>query len=88
MIYNCSVQGQGIKLSGSGTFGLISAKNTGLISHSFSTAEVVSVEGIEVAGIVHTNEGKLISNYFTGDVEGSVAAGIVMYEYVRQKISK
>ena len=35
---------------------------------------------MSVAGIVGTNEGKLLSNYFTGYIgQGAISAGIVYY---------
>lgn len=77
VIYNCSVQGTAVKLTGSARVGLIASHNEGMISYSFSTAEIIGQEGMQLGGIVHTNGGKLLSNYFTGYVEGAEAAGIL-----------
>ncbi len=73
IIYNCSVQGTGVT---SGVLkGVIAAINEGMISHSYSGIEV---KGNGASGIVANNEnGKLLSNYFTGYIEsGSMAYGI------------
>lgn len=82
VIFNCSVQGTGITFSGSGNAGLIAGVNNGTISHSFSTAEIIgsSVDvGVGVGGIVETNNGTLISNYFTGYIcSTDPSAGILL----------
>ena len=77
MIFNSSVQGTGIEITET-SIGLISYVNRGLISFSYSTAEIVSSAG-QIGGIVHTNGGKLLSNYFTGYINAgnSSAAGII-----------
>jgi len=75
VIFNCSVQGTGVTIDGSGNLGLMAANNAGLISHSYSSAEIIQSSRI-IGGIVHTNNGKLLSNYFTGYIN-STGAGIV-----------
>ena len=80
VIFNCSVQGNAINDSQSNTDtsgnGLIAGNNFGLVSHSFSTAEVLSTGGL--GGIVGNNgtTGKILTCYFTGYIEQG--AGIVM----------
>ncbi len=75
VIFNCSVQGNGISLSGSEA-GVISGSNLGLISYSYSSIEIISATHA-IGGIAHTNEGKLWSNYFTGYI-GATGAGITV----------
>lgn len=76
VIFNCSVQGYVKALTG-GVGGLIAGVNYGLISHSYSSAEIVESTA-QLGGIVHTNGGKLSSNYFVGYINGSETAGILM----------
>jgi len=79
VIFNSSVQGTGRKLEGAGTVGLIAGVNNGMISYSYSTAEIIS-STVEIGGITHTNNAKLLSNYFTGYIESDeevTAAGIL-----------
>ena len=70
VIFNSSVQGSGIKFTGSGTAGLIAGKNKGLISYCYSSAEIISTS-MSLGGIVGVNGGKLMSDYFTGYIETS-----------------
>jgi len=78
VVFNSSVQGNGIKFTGSGNAGLISGQNEGMISYCFSTAEIVEGSA-QLGGIVHTNNGKLLSNYFTGYIgTSSKSAGVVV----------
>lgn len=80
VIFNCSVQGNAIEdkktYSDTSGNGLIAGNNFGLVSHSFSTAEVLSTGGL--GGIVGNNgaTGKISTCYFTGYIEQG--AGIVM----------
>lgn len=76
VVFNCSVQGEQGKVSEE-TLGLIVTTNTGLVSHSYSSAEFA--EATSVGGIVHTNSGRIISCYFTGYIENTGnSAGIVV----------
>lgn len=80
VIFNSSVQGYGITISSGQYLGLIASKNSGLISYCYSSAEIINVNG-ELGGIVHTNEDKLLSNYFTGYIRSEAdinLAGIVV----------
>ena len=76
VIFNSSVQGSNITLTG-GDVGLITQVNTGLVSHCFSSAEIIKTSGA-VGGIVATNKAKLLSNYFTGYINNSASAGILL----------
>ncbi len=60
VIFNSSVQGHELEMTG----GLIANTNAGMISYSYSTAEVLS--GGAVGGIASQNNGKIMSCYFTG----------------------
>ncbi|MBO5955100.1 MAG: hypothetical protein J6Q13_03975, partial [Clostridia bacterium] len=75
VIFNSSVQGNGLTINAS-NLGLIACKNVGLISYCYSTAEIISTTAT-VGGIVQMNNGKLLSNYFTGYINSSSAAGVV-----------
>lgn len=63
MLFNASVQGHELTMSAS-EVGLIAHKNTGLISHAYSTAEVINCNS--AGGIVHQNNGRIMSSFFTG----------------------
>lgn len=81
VIFNSSIQGYGNTIVGDGKAGIIVGKNTGLISYCYSSAEIKQTI-VETAGIVHTNIGKLLSNYFTGYIsteENKHIAGITVY---------
>lgn len=81
-IFNSSVQGTGLTLSGENV-GLIANTNSGLVSHSYSTAEITNVTCNSLGGIVNTNNtapAKIDTCYFTGyiaNTQTATAAGIV-----------
>lgn len=78
VIYNCSVQGTNITLSGTNV-GLIANQNKGLVSHSYSSAEIIGCEN-GTGGIVGQNAGKINTCYFTGYIkneENVLAGGII-----------
>lgn len=68
VIFNCSVQGVNID-AGNGMLGLIAYHNNGMVSYCYSSAEVI--KSTNVGGIVYQNDGKMLSNYFTGYIESS-----------------
>lgn len=80
VIFNSSVQGNGITVEGSGDLGLIAGRNEGLVSFCYSSAEIIST-GVDTSGIVYMNAGKMMSNYFTGYIEavdgGVFTAGVI-----------
>ena len=77
VVFNCSVQGTGINMVSSTSLGLITYLNQGMVSYSYSSIELKESAN-SVGGIVHTNCGKLLSNYFTGYIKSSTAAGILV----------
>lgn len=78
LIFNSSVQGKSVKISGGSSLGLITNTNNGKVAYSYSTAEIISVESI-ISGIAHTNAGTIDSCYFTGYINNDTqnAAGII-----------
>lgn len=79
VVFNSSVQGNALTITGENTpVGLIVGKNAGLVSYSFSTAEILSTTASYLGGIAYQNQAKLHSNYFTGYInnETTIAAGI------------
>lgn len=80
VIFNSSVQGIDVKLSVN-NLGLITGRNAGMVSYSYSTAEIVEVSGT-LSGITYENQGMILSCYFTGYINnaGSItlAAGIII----------
>lgn len=93
VIFNSSVQGTGVGID-SGNLGLISGRNSGLISYSYSSLEVVEVSANSIAGIVNQNQGMILSCYFTGYINNTtasedtitttaIAAGIVVENLAR-----
>jgi len=78
VIFNSSVQGSGVTITAGADIGLIAAVNKGMVSHCYSTAEIIE-SSINIGGIVHTNGGKLLSNYFTGYINSTGAAAGIMF---------
>ncbi len=79
VIFNCSVQGTGLTVSGE--IGLLSHTNTGLVSYSYSGAEFTTCNN-DISGIVlnNYNGGKILTCYFTGYINNdntAMATGIV-----------
>lgn len=73
VIFNCSVQGTGI--SAGGLYGVLARTNLGMISHSYSGIELISAGA--TSGICANNEeGRLLSNYFTGYIGSGSGYGI------------
>ena len=82
IVFNCSTQGIGINFTNVSKIGMITNVNKGLVSYSYSSVEVLSGEGTIISGITYYNEGKLLSDYFTGYIanganEAQKAAGII-----------
>ncbi|MBR4998335.1 MAG: hypothetical protein IKY10_00500, partial [Clostridia bacterium] len=82
VVFNCSVQGTGVNAIEQ--LGLITFLNLGMVSYSHSSIEILESSTI-IGGIVYTNRGKLLSNYFTGYINASTAAGIVVYNDPTEK---
>ena len=77
LMFNCSVQGNGLKLKFN-QIGLIAGANNGTISYCYSSAEIIEVVG-SVGGIVYENNGYINTCYFTGYINNDArSAGIVV----------
>lgn len=70
VIFNSSVTGQGITLSGNSR-GILVGRNNGLISYSYSNIEVVRTAVPYLGGITYINQGKILSCYFTGYINNT-----------------
>lgn len=78
VIFNCSVQGAELGVEAYYA-GLLTGSNNGIISYSYSAAEIVELNASEFAGICYSNQGKILSCYFNGYINNitTAAAGIV-----------
>lgn len=93
VIFNSSVLGTDISLNGHiGTnnyFGVLVGENTGLISHSYSTVEILEINnaiGGAVSGIVVNNNGTINSTYFTGYINNpNITASGLIYSSVESE---
>ena len=75
LIFNCSVQGKGIEITG--YVGVIAGANNGTISYSYSGIEILNVSS--ASGIAYTNNSVINSCYFTGYINsGAASAGIML----------
>lgn len=70
VIFNSSVEGQEITLSGP-SMGVLVGRNNGLMSYSYSNIEIVSVDTECLGGVTHVNQGKILSCYFTGYINNT-----------------
>lgn len=78
IISNSYVLGGFISAYGDNVGGLAGNNDTGIISNSYSTANVtglVSSEGSQVGGLVGFNKGQVLNSISTGDVRGHTAVG-------------
>ena len=82
-VSNCSTQGIGINFTNASKIGMITNVNKGVVSYSYSSVEVLSGQSTIISGITYNNDGKLLSNYFTGYIgkgdesHANTAAGII-----------
>lgn len=77
LIFNSSVNGKQVSITGGTSLGLLTAVNNGTVSYSYSSAEITDVTSL-ISGIVDTNAGVINSCYFTGYINNTTtASGIV-----------
>lgn len=77
VVYNSSVQGTGLNISGGSYLGIIAQNNQGMVMNTYSTIEILNTSAY-VGGIVQHNSGKVVSSYFTGYINSnSNSAGLV-----------
>lgn len=88
VMFNCSVSGTGITLTtgGGSSIGIIAGENNGLISHCYSSVEIINTK-VDVAGIVYKNNAKLSTCYFTGYINNTSAAAGIMCEVDNTKLA-
>ena len=83
VIFNCSTQGTGITFEGSSEIGIITYTNEGMVSYSYSSVEIIKAQNCRISGVVFSQAGKMISDYFTGyvakfaETDANEAAGLI-----------